>query len=218
MKNLIENEWIGKRKIRIYLYWREKYYSFYWLQFLKDGSFSYGFQSKELQKMREYGSAITQSGQFVQHTPIIRRGNIKLEDIKKSHITFHPPRVKQKSGIVHIDANKNQRVDEFDLDWFPVKSPQAILYVYSGDIFKLQSADALKGRYEIVKVPANTLYIRMELVLYPIPKKRIQVGDPNAITNIVGLCPHYIVSCRLYSDTLADAGFYILSDSHLSGK
>jgi len=215
---IIKNEWIGKRRIGIYLCWRNDHYSFCWLQFLKDGSLSFGFQSKELQKIREWGSAVTKSGRFVEHTPILRRGNVELKDIKESHLTFHPPRIRQKSGVAHAVANRNKIVDEFELDWFPVTCAQTPLYVYSGDISKLEKIAALKGRHEIVKVPNNVQYFRMELTLYPIPQKRLPVDDPNAFANIFGVCPSYIATCRFYSDSPVDAGYYIASNCFTSGR
>lgn len=212
MKNVIKKEWIGKRKIRIYLLQGNIYYSFCWLQFLKDGSLSFGFQSKKLQQIREYGSAVSRSGFFTGHAPILRSGNVDIRDVSESHITFHPPKVFQKSGIVHIVANKKEKVDEFELDWFPVNSPQIPLYVYSGDIANLEKTTNLKGRYEIIQLPSSVQCIRMELKLYPIPRKPIRIDDPHALTNIHGFCPKYIVSCRFYKDNAIEAGYYIATD------
>jgi hypothetical protein len=218
VKGAIKKEWVGKRKIRIYLYWRNNHHSFCWLKFLKDGSLSFGFQPRELQKIREWGSAVTKSGEFVEHTPVLRRGNVELKDIKESHLTFHPPRIRQKSGIVHAVANKNKIVDEFELDWFPVTRAQTPLYVYSGDISKLERIAALKGRHEIVEVPNNVHCLRMKLTLYPMPQRRLRLDDPNAFANIFGFCPNYIVTCRFYPDTEVEAGYYIASNYFTSGK
>ena len=207
---IIKKEWIGKRKIRIYLLWRGRYHSFCWIKLLTDASFSFGFEPKELQKMREYGSVVTRSGDFVEHTQTLRSGNIDIENVRESHLTFHPPRIRQKKGIVQIKANDNKIVDKFELGWFPVNRIQTPLYIYTGDISKLEKANNPKGRYEIVNIPYNVQFVRMEFTLYPITKK--PVDDPHALANILGFCPHYIVSCRFYQDNLAEAGYCIASD------
>ena len=138
-----------------------------------------------------------------------------IKDVSTSHITFHPPRISQKRGIIHIVASNDKIVDEFDFDWFPVNRAQTILYVYSGDISKLEIATDPKGRYEIAKLPLNLQCLRMELTLYPIPTKPIQIHDPSAVANIHGFCPNYIVSCWFYENPLAEPCLYMATDSYL---
>ncbi len=175
----------------------------------KDGSLLFGFMSKTL-RFIEYGSAIARSGAFIEHTQILTRGNMDIKDTNTPHVTFHPPRIEQKSGIAHMVDGKG-RVDEWELDWFPVKTPQPLLYAYTGDITILDKTAQPKGRYQIITVPSNLRCLRMELILYP--KSSRLIHYPSAVANIHGICPDYIISCYFVSHSLIEPALYIATDS-----
>jgi hypothetical protein len=203
------------RKIRIHFGWRGGCYSFCWIEFLQNGSFSLGFLSK-IFKFTEYGSAIARSGHFTEHTKILTCGNIDVTDAESPHITIHPPKVGQKTGIVHMTA-KNGIVDEFQLDWFPVNKIQPLMYIFTGDIAALDKTTKRIPRYQIVLVPSNLRCLRMELIIYPrspkYPKPATIIHVPKAIGNIHGGCPYYMVSCYFYGNDLTAPAFYLASDS-----
>lgn len=171
-----KKEWKGK--IRIYLYLRESCYPFCWISMLKDGSLSFGFMSKTL-RFIEYGSAVVRSGAFTEHAQILTRGNMDIKDADTPHVTFHSPRIGQKSGIAHMVDDKG-KVDEWELDWFPVKTPQPLLYAYTGDITMLEKTVEPKERRQIVMVPANLQCLRMELILYPSSPKLVHYPECNS--------------------------------------
>ena len=207
----VRKEWIGKRKIRIYLLWRKCYHSFCWVQLLIDGSFSFGFQSKTL-RFTEWGTAITRSGHFTKHAQTLTGESVNIKDVYAPHVTFHSPSIQQKAGIVHF-VGSNGKVDEWELDWFPVKTAQPLLYAYTGDIATLEKTTKLSGRHEIAEIPSNLQCLRMELIIHPIPTKPIQIHDPSAVANIHGFCPNYIVSCRFFENNLVAPALYMLADS-----
>ena len=198
------------RKIHIYLRLGRNLHSFCWINLLKNGSLSFGFTSKT-QKLVEYGTSVVRSGFFSEHAQILTRGTVDIKDAGPSHVTFHPPRIEQKSGVAHVIAS-NGRVDEWELDWFPVKKPQLLLAAYTGEIAKLDIAE-LKDHYEVVRVPPNLRCLRMELMLYPNqPTLTLRLDDPNAITHIMGICPNYIVSCNFYENPVAELAFYVATE------
>ena len=211
---VIRREWIGKRRIGVYLLWENCYYSFCWMEFLKDGSLSFGFQSRTL-RFTEWGTVVVRSGFFVEHTQTLTSGNVDIKEVASPHVTFHPPRVQQKSGVAHY-VGSNGKVDEWELDWFPVRKPQALLYAYTGDIAMLERILRPTKRHEIVKVPPNVRCVRMELVIHPLASNARQIEDTNAITNILGFCPNYIVSCWFYENPLAEPCLCIATNSYLS--
>jgi len=184
------------------------------VQLLIDGSFSFGFQSKTLQ-FTEWGTAITRSGYFTEHAQTLTGGSISIKDVNAPHVTFHSPTIQQKRGIVHFVGGTG-RVDEWELDWFPVKRAQALLYAYTGDIAMLEKTTKLKGRYEIALIPPNIQCLRMELIIHPRSATLVQVHAPSAIANIHGFCPNYIVSCWFYENPLAEPCLYMATDSYLS--
>jgi hypothetical protein len=205
------------RRIRICFAWRGSYYSFCWIELLQDGSFSLGFLSRVF-KFTEYGSAIARSGYFADHTNILTSGNVDIKDADSPHVTFYPPKIGQNRGVVHMVA-KNGKVDEFELDWFPVKKAQALLYAFTGDIVALDKAVKTKTQYQIVLIPSNLQCLRMELIVYPrspkYPKPATLIHVPNAIGNIHGGGPNYIVSCYFYGNDLVEPALYLASDSYI---
>jgi len=212
----LKREWTGKRKIRIYLLWEKCYYSFCWVQLLTDGSFSFGFQSKTL-RFTEWGSAVTRSGYFTEHAQILTGGSVNIKNVNAPHVTFHSPTIQQGKGIVHF-VGSNGKVDEWEVDWFPVKTAQALLYAYTGDIAMLEKITKLKGRYEVAIIPSNVQCLRMELIIHPRSVTLKQIHDPSAIANIHGFCPNYIVSCYFYNNNLVEPALYIATDSWVSKK
>ena len=210
MKDVIKKEWIGKRKIYIYLLWKNNYYKFCWIKLLLDGSFSLGFDSKTL-RFTEWGSVVVRSGYFTEHTQTLASGNVNIKNILAPHVTFHSPAIQQKGGIVHF-VGSNGKVDEWELDWFPVKKAQALLYAYTGDISMLEKVTKLAGRHEIAIIPPDVQCLRMELIIHPLSATAEQVEDKNAITNILGFCPNYIVSCWFYKTPLVELHVFMAGD------
>ena len=202
------------RRIRICLFWRSVYYSFCWIEFLEDRSFSLGFLSKAF-KLSEFGSAVLRDGKFSGHASTLSSGNVNIRDAINPHITFHPPKIWQSKGVVHMAA-KNGIVDEFELDWFPVKETKMLLCAYTGEINKLDKDNKRKSRYQIINVPPDFRCLRMELVIYPrlpkYPKPAKIIHIPTAIGNIHGGCPDYIISCYFYKNEVVVPQFYYSSE------
>lgn len=206
------------RRIRIYFAWRSSYYSFCWIEFLQDGSFSLGFLSRVF-KFTEYGSAIARSGHFTDHAKILTRGNVGIKDADSPHVTFHPPNIGQSRGIVHM-TSKNDLVDEFELDWFPVKKSQTVLFAYTGDIAVLDKSTKAMKQYQTISVPSNLKCLRMEMTVYPrspkYPKPAQIIHIPDALGNIHGGCQYYVVSCYFYGNDMVEPALYLASDSYIT--
>jgi len=198
------------RKIRISILSKKRYYSFCWIEFLKDGSFSLGFNSK-IMNFTEYGTAVLRNGRFTEYEQTLTSGKLNIKDAKNPHITFHPPNISQKKGIVHIIAS-NGMVDELEVDWFPVTKPEVILYVYTGEIGKLDIDTKKRSSHEIVDVPADVTCLRMELLIYPrnpkYPKPADLMHDKYALANITGGSPDYILSCLFYKNEVVEPQMY----------
>jgi hypothetical protein len=205
-----KKEWIGK--LRIYLLRGDVYYSFCWISMEKNGSLLFGFSSKNM-RFTEYGSCVVRSGFFTNHSQTKTKGNLSIKKADKPHITFHPPTIVQKVGITHMVDGKG-KVDEWNLDWFPVKRPQALLFAYSGDISKLDEVTKLKGNRQVIRVTKNVNCLRMELILHPIPKSNVIIGRPDTLTNILGFCPNYIVCCEFDPVNIVDPAVYIATDEY----
>lgn len=198
-------EWAGK--IRVYLQLKGKYYAFFWISMWKDDSLLCGFMPR--MHWTEYGTAITRSDNFIDHTQTIVSGNIDIKKTGFLHISFHPPRLYQRSGVAHV-KDKLGFVDKWALDWFPVRKPSHLLSADTGDITNLERAVEWKKPYEIVNVPSNIQYLRMNLVLYP--KSPNLLHDPNSITKLIGICPNYIVCCYFYSSAPSVPAFYAAAE------
>ena len=166
---------------------------------LKDNSFSFGFSSK-IFKFVEFGSSIVRSGYFKDNSPILTQGDIRITDARRPHVSFHPPSLNQKSGIVHLTDGTKNVVSEWELDWFPVRKPDSLLFAYTGNLNALDKVTKPIGRCEIVYIPPVYQFLRMELRLYPNPDPRSPklIDRPDAISNVHGLCVNYIVSCYFY--------------------
>ena len=202
------------RRIRICLFWRGNFYSFCWIEFLENGSFSLGFLSRVF-KLTEYGTARLRDGYFSDHIKTLTSGNVDIKDADSPHVTFHTPFIEQNSGIVHMVA-ANGEVDEFELNWFPVRKADKLLYAYTGDIEKLDRDSKKKSRYQIVDVPSDVQCLRMELMIYPrfpkYPKPAKITHDLGAIANIHGGCPDYMLSCYFYKNAVVEPQFYFASE------
>lgn len=204
------------RRIRICFAWRGRYYSFCWMELLQDGSFSVGFLSRVF-KFTEYGSAIARSGNFAEHVKILTSGNVDIRDADSPHVTFHPPKIGQNRGVVHM-VTKNGKVDEWELDWYPVKRTHGLVYAFTGDIAALDKAMKKRTQYQIISVSSNLQCLRMELIVYPrsprYPKPATFIHFPKAVGNVHGVCPEYIVSCYFYGNDLVEPALYLASDSY----
>ena len=141
------------RKIRICFAWRGSHYSFCWIELLQDSSFSLGFPSRVF-KFTEYGSAIARSGEFTEHLKVLTSGNVDIKDADSPHVSFHPPKIGQSEGVVHMVA-KNGKVDEWELDWFPVEKAHLLLCAFTGDIARLDKTMETKTRSQVVLVPSD---------------------------------------------------------------
>ena len=207
-----KKEWIGK--VRIYLRYRNVYYQFCWISMERDASLLFGFTSKTI-KFIEYGSSTVRSGYFTDHTQVITRGKMRIREANTPHITFHPPKIYQKSGIAHM-VDEGGKVDEWELDWFPVKKAQSLLFAYTGGIDALDTVLKPKGRHQVVDVPHNSQYLRMEMTLYPNlnPQAPKIVHRSNAVANIHGLCVNYIVGCHFYPNAPTDPAVYVATDQY----
>ena len=178
---------------------------------LKGGSLSFGFMSKTL-RFVEYGSAVVRSGAFTGLAQTLTRGNIGIKDARTPHVTLHPPRIAQNCGVAHMLDDKG-KVDEWDLDWFPVKKPVSILYAYSGDITILEKSAKPKGNRQIVGVPSDVECLLMTLVLNPRSSQVIHY--PNIIANVHGFCPDFIVSCYFEKIGLVAPAVFVATEGHL---
>ena len=137
------------RKKRIYLKRGVQAHPFLWIEFLDDGSFSLGFMSKQV-KFTEYGSAIQRGLQFEKHAQVVRRGNVSINESEAPpHYTFHPPRITQKSGVVHM-VDPTGKIDEWEFDWFPVRKVDHILTVHSGRLDLLGTVVRPRKNFSII--------------------------------------------------------------------
>ena len=139
------------RKKRIYFKYGRALIPFCWIEFLEDGAFSTGLISKKI-RFTEYGYAIQRKSGFEDHVQILNRGGISIEEARAPHYTFHPPKIEQSAGVVHF-VDFNGKVDEWELDWFPVRETQHILTLYSGRIAQLGSVKNPKRNHSIIRVP-----------------------------------------------------------------
>lgn len=203
------------RKIRICLAWKGNFYSFCWIELLEDHSFSLGFQSKNL-KFTEYGSAILAKKRFSNHMNTLTNGNIDIKNAISPHISFHPPKIDQKKGIVHMVA-KNGVVDEFELDWYPVNKFDRLLYAYTGDIARLDKDIKKRYRYQDIFISPTNQCLRMELAVYPrippYPKPPKILVMPNAIGDFHGFSPEYIISCYFYKNEIVKPAIYFAAET-----
>jgi hypothetical protein len=201
------------RKLRVYLRQHTEYYLFCWAEFLKDKSFSFGINSGII--FDEYGSAVYRGGHFTDHVQTtVTRGDISMKDAKDHHVSFHPPRIKQQSGIVHIVA-ANGKVDEWPLDWFPISRAQCLLLFTVADLRCLGQVTKPKRPYRVVWIPSGICSLRMELHIHPRQTSVSGLHDPKALGNIHGFSPDYIASFKFYQDDSYTTCMYIASDAYV---
>lgn len=196
------------RKKRIYLKKGAHIYPFVWIEFLEDASFSLGFMSKQI-KLTEYGSAIQRRLEFKEHTEVIRRGTVRVNETEMPHFTFHPPRILQTSGIVHM-VDQCGSVDEWEFDWFPVTKVDHLATVYSGYIETLGTVASPKKNYSSVLVPHGSFGMRMDLFICPVGA-HVEL-DPLAKDNVIGGCRHYNLICGFYSDNSPQFSIYVTNE------
>jgi hypothetical protein len=201
-------KWIGL--VRIYLRYKDSLRKCCWVNMLKDNSFSFGFSSKVF-KFTEFGSSIVRSGHFTDESPILTKGNIGIRDTRRPHVSFHPPKLDHKSGIVHLIDDDKKVVSEWELDWFPVRKPDSLLFVYTGNLNALEIVTKPTGRYEEVYIPSVYQFLRIELRLYPNPHPEAPklVHRKSAISNVHGLCSSFIISCYFYPNPPSQPAVFI---------
>lgn len=200
------------RKKRIYLKEGAGIHPFLWIEFLDDGSFSLGLMSKQV-KLTEYGSAIQQGAEFTQHAQVLKRGNVTIDESKAPHFTFHPSRISQRSGMVHM-VDETGKIDEWEFDWFPVRKPDHIFTVYSGQLGLLGTIVRPRKNFSIIAVPPGARGIRMETFISP-ASPHIEY-DSLAIDNVFGGCKYYNLICNFYKDSSAQFSIYVASDMRTS--
>ena len=201
----------SSRKIRIYLRRGRSHYSYCWIEFLKDKSFAFGLSSTSI-PWDEFGTAVYRSGTFTNHVETLTKGNVDIRRASTPHVTFHPPRINHKSGIAHFIA-RNGRVDEWELDWFPVTKAQVLLYVKSGLDGVLEPVGAPKKKRLVVDVPGSVGFILMQLGVYPRSTPLTGLHEPKALGNVHGYSPEYIVSCQFYEHGPTPPIIYMASDT-----
>lgn len=210
MKNVRSAKFV--RKKRIYLKGGANIHPFLWIEFLDDGSFSLGFMSKQV-KLTEYGSAIQRRSKFTQHAQVVRRGNVTIDETEAPHYTFHPPRVSQRSGMVHM-VDATGKIDEWEFDWFPVRKADHILTVYSGQLGLLGTVARPRKNFSIIAVPPGAQGLRMNMFICPVGT---HIGlDSLAIDNIIGGCKHYNLVCNFYTDSSAQFSIYVATEMRAS--
>lgn len=202
------------RKKRIYLKKGTHIYPFIWIEFLEDASFSLGFMSKQL-RLTEYGSAIQRKLQFQEHTEVIKRGTVPISKTEMPHYTFHPPRISQRSGIVHM-VDQCGNVDEWEFNWFPVTMVDHIATVYSGSLAALGTIKSPKKNYSLVEVPHTSLGMRMDVFICPVGS-HVEL-DSLAKDNVIGGCKHYNLICSFYSDNSPQFAIYVATEMRKKGK
>ena len=196
------------RKKRIYLKRGVEAHPFLWIEFLDDGSFSLGFMSKQV-KLTEYGSAIQRGLQFEQHAQVVRRGNVSINESEAPHYTFHPPRITQKSGVVHM-LDPTGKIDEWEFDWFPVRKVDHILTVHSGRLDLLGTVARPRKNFSIIAVPPGAQGLRMDMFICPVGA-HIAL-DSLAIDNVIGGCKHYNLVCSFYTDSSTQFSIYVATE------
>ena len=199
------------KKKRIYLKMEGRLFPWFWIEFLEDKSFSLGMSSSAT-TFTEYGSAIWRKQTFEEHIPILTSGNVPIKEAHSLHVTFHPPRITQKQGVVHMTA-ANGRVDEWNMDWFPVGNPKLIVTLLSGDIEQLGSAGRTKRNYSVVTVAPGIRRVRMDMYICPNPPNITL--DPKAFDNVLGWSPAYVLCCSFYQDSRQQAALYVASGHRL---
>jgi len=199
-------KWLGR--VQVYLSRGREVHSFCWLNMAKDGSLSFGLSSSSV-RFAEYGKAVSRGGTFVGHAKTLTRGNADIADAPRAHATLHPPSLRQSTGIAQMKDDRRV-VDRWELDWFPVANANLVGVLYSGRIVDLSSPSRSTGKREIVNVPTDVECLRMDIVLFPRkPRSSMRLDSPGTMTNLVGICPHYLVGCHFYRDDQTTAAMYI---------
>jgi len=196
------------RKKRIYILWRKYLYPLCWIEFLTDGSFSIGLISNKI-NFTEYGSAIQRGLSFKEHVQIIQCGNLKIQEAQAPHYTFHPPSISQNVGLVHM-VDVNGKIDEWNLDWFPVIETRHILTLNTGLFETLGFVPKPKKNYSIINAPNNCFSLRMDMFIAEVGAN-VEL-DRSAIDNVIGGCKHYNLICSFYKDSIERLCWYVANE------
>ena len=196
------------RKKRIYILRQKFLYPLCWIEFLEDGSFSIGLISNKI-NFAEYGLAIQLGLSFEDHVQTIQRGNLKIQDTQTPHYTFHPPRISQDIGLVHM-VDPNGKVDEWNIDWFPVIKTQHLLTLKTGYLEALGTAIKPKKNYSVINAPNGCIGLRMDMFIVPVGAN-VEL-DRSAIDNVIGGCKNYNLICSFYEDSNTLLCWYVAND------
>lgn len=198
-----------QRKTRIYLKQGAQLYGFCWIEFLLDGSFSFGIRANI--DWLEYGSAIHRDGNFVGNEAVITAGNAAITEVRSPHVTFHPPRINQEAGVARFADGSQKVVDQWSINWYPVKEPQVLIIVECG-VGALPKESSIRIGGQIGVIPGDVEYIRMHLAAFPKGTPITAVHDPSALLNFQGHCPKYTLGARVYRNTVCKMGVYMATD------
>jgi len=196
------------RKKRIYILWHKLQYPLCWIEFLEGGSFSIGLISNKV-NFTENGAAIQRGISFKEHVQTIQRGNLKIRDAQTPHYTFHPPRIDQDFGLVHM-VDVNGKVDEWDLDWFPVNNTRHILTLNAGPFEVLGPVPKPKKNYSIISATDDCYSLRMDLFIAEVGAN-VEL-DKSAIDNVIGGCKYYNLICSFYKDSNTALCWYVANE------
>ncbi len=196
------------RKKRIYILRQKLLHPLCWIEFLEDGSFSIGLISNKI-NFTEYGSAIQRGLSFEDHVQIIKWGRLKIQETKTPHYTFHPPRISQDIGLVHM-VDPNGKVDEWEIDWFPVVKTQHLLTLNTGHLETLGAVTKTKKNSSIINAPNGCIGLRMDMFITPVGAN-VEL-DRSAIDNVIGGCKNYNLICSFYVDSNTHLCWYVAND------
>ena len=111
--------------------------------------------------------------------------------------------------MVHM-IDPNGKVDEWVLDWFPVKETQHLLTINSGQIKALGTVMNPKKNYSLITVPQGCRSIKMHMFISP---ARVSLRlNPSAIDNVIGGCKLYNLICSFYKDSNDAFCFYVANE------
>ena len=151
---------------------------------------------------------------FVEHKQTITSGAITIKNAKAPHVTFHPPKILQQSGIINF-TTANGKVDSWSLAWFPVEKKQLLACITVKDFLEISNAGKPKKQHKVIPMQSDLRSFRMNIEINPRNTQLAQLHDSKALsdTNIHGYSPKYILSLRFYRDNSQITSIYMASDT-----